>query len=141
MTVSRESTGSPDDQNPLSNAAWEAAASAYAPSGFHVGAAVRTGSGAIYAGCNVENASYPVTLCAERNAIAAAIVAEGPAVAIEEIVVATPDSQNCAPCGMCRQALIEFGPAVRVQFLQNGRLVGTTIAELLPYAFTRADQP
>jgi cytidine deaminase len=135
--------GSPDDHHdPVELAAWNAVASAYAPySDFHVGAAVRTGSGAIYSGCNVENASYAVTLCAERNAVAAAIAAEGSKVSIEEIVVVTPDSGDCAPCGMCRQVLIEFGPALLVRFLQHGRLAEATSAELLPYAFTPSNLP
>jgi cytidine deaminase len=131
-----------EDNDPVEAAAWSAAAKAYVPySHFHVGAAVRTSTRAIYAGCNVENASYSLTLCAERNAVAAAVTAEGPKAAIEEVVVVTPDSKDCAPCGACRQVLIEFGRSLRVRFLQDGKLMEATSGDLMPYAFTDADLP
>jgi cytidine deaminase len=108
---------------------------AYAPySGFRVGAAVRGASGAVYAGCNVENASYPVSMCAERGAIAAAIVA-GETV-LEAVAVVTAQGDPCAPCGMCRQALSEFGPDMEVLLAaDDGRVVRSRLAALLPDAF------
>jgi cytidine deaminase len=108
---------------------------AYAPySGFRVGAAVRTASGAVFAGCNVENASYPVGLCAERSAIAAAVAAgEREVVAV---AVATGRGDPCAPCGMCRQALNEFGPGMDVILAGQGDAVHVrSLRDLLPEAF------
>lgn len=86
---------------------------AYAPySHFAVGAAVRTRLGGLYVGCNVENVSYPVGVCAERNAIAAAVAAEGPGMVVDSIAVVARNSDGpapCSPCGACRQAIQEFG--------------------------------
>ncbi|MBC7807659.1 MAG: cytidine deaminase [Akkermansiaceae bacterium] len=110
---------------------------AYAPySRYHVGAAVRTDSGATFGGCNVENASYGLCNCAERTAIFSA-VATGARV-ITEVVVATDDGGS--PCGACRQVLAEFAPRdapLRVVLINKaGNMVRqTTIAELLPLAF------
>src|SRR4051794_5273042 len=94
-------------------AAREASARAYCPySRFRVGAAVLTEGGAIVAGCNVENASYGLTIGAERVAVSRA-VAEG-ATAIRGVVVFTPTPGPTAPCGACRQVLNEFGPDAEV---------------------------
>ena len=116
-------------------AARAALPNAYAPySGFHVGAAVLGASGAVHAGCNVENASYPVSLCAERGAIAAAVAAGERA--LSAVAVVTEQGDPCPPCGMCRQALSEFGPDLEVVLVAaDGRIVRTRLSTLLPDAF------
>lgn len=108
---------------------------AYSPySGFRVGAAVRTAGGAIVAGSNVENASYSLTLCAERSAAAAAI--SGGARALAAVAVATETAEPVLPCGACRQFLAEFGPELRVVCVGSGpRAVVTSLGELLPGRF------
>lgn len=114
---------------------------AYAPySRLRVGAAVRTRSGAIYRGCNVECASYTLGGCAERAAIAAAVQAEGPGVEVVEVAIHALNSRNQAqiipPCGGCRQMILELGPQARVRFFgEGGRRVELAIADLLPHAF------
>jgi cytidine deaminase len=122
----------------------EAARSAYAPySAFRVGAALLTKAGAVVTGCNVENASFPVGGCAERHAIAAAVMGEGPEMRLAAIAVVALDPLGepvaCAPCGACRQAILEFGADARVIFLagQDG-MVEVAAAELLPGAFSFA---
>ena len=125
-------------------AARETSAKAHATySGVHVGAAIRAASGALYRGCNVENAAYPLGNCAEASAIAAGVAAEGEAFRIAETAVwATgPDGQPLAasPCGGCRQRIREFAVdgAMRVHFPSQGGAVRTaTLDELLPHAFT-----
>jgi cytidine deaminase len=91
-------------------AAREASKNAYAPySNFHVGAAILTGGGALYAGCNVENASYGLAICAERNAAATMVFADPEDREIRLVAVFSPDASPCFPCGACRQVLHEFG--------------------------------
>jgi len=116
-------------------------AKAYAPySRFHVGCAVLSGRGEVYAACNVENASYPVGTCAERNAIAKAIASEGPAFSLASLaLVAYHDGRRvpCSPCGACRQAIAEFGKSANVIFDNgSGSFVSESAAALLPYGFT-----
>lgn len=109
---------------------------AYAPySKFQVGAALRAASGAIYVGCNVENAAYPEGTCAEAGAIAA-MVAAGETVLTEAYVIAG-SAQPVPPCGGCRQKLAEFGAGdVPVTLATtSGVEQQTTLAELLPGAF------
>jgi cytidine deaminase len=121
----------------LIRAAREVSRNAYAPaSRFAVGAAVRTASGAVHRGCNVENASYGLTICAERAAVAAAVAAEGPDVEITAVAVSTDAAGACSPCGACRQVIAELGPAAAVLYLQDGRHVRRPISVLLPDAFT-----
>ena len=119
----------------LKEKAKAAAANAYAPySKFYVGCAILTKSGNIYTGCNVENASYGLTTCAERNAIANAISSEG-AIEIEKVVVYTPTPKATPPCGACRQVINEFGDP-EIHSTCNGTGSNThEIAELLPHAF------
>ena len=94
-------------------AAAQARLNAYAPySGFKVGAAVLTGAGAIFTGCNVENASLGVTICAERAAVAAAIAAGQSDLIAIAIVADAP--QPAMPCGACRQVIAEFNPSIRI---------------------------
>jgi homotetrameric cytidine deaminase len=115
---------------------------AYVPaSHFAVGAALRTASGAIHVGCNVENASYGLTICAERAAVAAAVAAEGPGVEIAAIAVSTDAAATCSPCGACRQVIAELGPRAAVLYQHDGRHVSRAIAELLPDAFTLLSGP
>jgi cytidine deaminase len=125
-----------DDERDLVRAAREVSRRAYAPaSRFAVGAAVRTALGGTFAGCNVENASYGLTICAERAAIAAAVAAEGPGVRITTVAVHA-DDPSCSPCGACRQVIAELGPDAVVVYRHDGRYVRRTLAELLPDAFT-----
>jgi len=107
----------------------------YAPySTFKVSAAVRGDNNQIYTGVNVENASYSLTQCAERTAICTAI-ASG-AKSITEIVVYTPTEHPTAPCGACRQVILEFGPAVKVRSVCDSDLqLNWTLLDLLPQSF------
>ena len=116
-------------------AAIDAAAKAYAPySKFTVGAAVRTRSGRIFCGCNVENASYGLTICAERNAIFQAVAAGE--VDIEEVTIYTPTSVPAAPCGACRQVLNEFNPDALVRsFCDGDEVLIERLSVLLPQSF------
>jgi cytidine deaminase len=116
------------------HAAAEAARSnAYAPySRYAVGAALRTRQGQRFIGVNVENASFSLTMCAERVALGAAIAAgyrDFDAIAI------AADGPTASPCGACRQALAEFAPELRVLFPLDGSLTVMTIEELLPSSF------
>lgn len=123
------------DHGDLIKAARDVSRRAYAPySDFHVGAAVRTLGGEIYAGCNVENASYALTCCAERNAIGRMISAGE--TKFEAIAIYTPTAMPTAPCGACRQVLYEFNPDAVVIFACNGaEMIETTVRDLLPGAF------
>ncbi len=113
-----------------------AAAKAYAPySHFHVGCALLTAQGNIFSGCNVENASYGLTICAERNAIFHAVTEEGPGMKIAALAVIAL-GQEFPPCGACRQVIAEFAsPETAVWFLRDGKPVSMTMAELLPASF------
>jgi len=120
----------------LINAAGAARERAYAPySLFKVGAAILTGEGRYYTGCNVENASYGLSCCAERVALFKA-VSNGER-HFEAIAITAGTDQFCAPCGACRQALAEFNPALKVFMANNkGEFRLQTVAELLPAAFS-----
>jgi cytidine deaminase len=113
----------------------KAAARAYAPySHFHVGAALLAEDGTIFSGCNVENRSFGLTICAERNAVVQA-VAHGKR-SFTALAISTPDSAApVGPCGACRQVLSEFMPPdAPVRFAGSGPdRVDTTMGELLPY--------
>ena len=110
---------------------------AYAPySQFRVGAAVLTELGNVYAGCNVENSAYGLTICAERNAIAAAVTAEGQTMKIRAIAIANAQQVACSPCGSCRQVIFEFGADALVIFQGSQGLVEAPIRQLLPEGFT-----
>jgi cytidine deaminase len=119
----------------LLSKAREAQQNAWAPySNFHVGAAVLSEDGRVFLGCNVENASYGLSVCAERNAIGATVVAGARPVAIAVVAPLL----GCPPCGACRQVLAEFGLEVAV-ILTSGSAPGyvvTTSGALLPGAFT-----
>ena len=127
-----------DDIAMLVEAAKDAMTQAYAPySGFRVGAALLARDGRVFAGCNVENSSFPAGICAERGAIAAA-VANG-ARTFASIVVATEAEQPTPPCGICRQVLIEFAPSLEiVSVTSTGATARWDLRELLPAPFTPA---
>jgi cytidine deaminase len=123
-----------EEHNYLIELANEARRRAYAPySNYHVGAALRTRTGRVYTGVNVENAAYPTTICAERVAVFKA-VSEGER---EFDVIAVVTDNGGSPCGSCRQVLAEFGLETTVLIADGeGRLVRqTTVGELLPEAF------
>lgn len=99
-----------------------------------MGAAVLCADGSVFAGCNVENASYGLTICAERNAVFQA-VAQGQS-RIVAVAIYTPTPNPTAPCGACRQVLNEFGPSATVLCLCDGPdRIETTLDQLLPGAF------
>lgn len=117
-------------------AAGEALKNAYAPySGYRVGAALRTRQGHIFTGCNVENASYGLTICAERAAVAAAVAGEGPEMRIDALAVASDPPAPFAPCGACRQVLLEFGADAAIIFQGRDGLTEARAGELLPQGF------
>lgn len=122
----------------LHEAAENARENAYAPySGFSVGAALRAADGTVITAGNVENASYGLTICAERAAVFRAIAMGH--TSFDAIAVAGP-AETVAPCGACRQVLAEFlAPAANVVFTLDGRLVAVPLSELLPHAFGRKD--
>lgn len=126
-------TETPIDREALVAAAREARQRAYAPySHYQVGSALLTEDGVIFTGCNVENASYPASICAERVAIAKAI-SEGHR-AFRAIAVVT--SNGATPCGICRQVMNEFAPTMLVIVADAERIIGErTVAEFLPDGF------
>ncbi len=111
---------------------------AYAPySGFHIGASLLTAAGNVYDGCNVENASYGLTSCAERNAVVTAVAAEGGSqMQIVVIAIWTNDLSVCPPCGACRQVIAEFGRDAHVIYQSRDGLARRSVAELLPDYFS-----
>lgn len=124
----------------LIEVAKEALQTAYVPySEFPVGAALLTKEGQIFSGCNIENASFGLTNCAERTAIFKA-VSEGQK-EFQHLVVIGQTEQPISPCGACRQVLVEFcQPDMPVTLCNlNGDLKETTIQELLPYSFTEIE--
>jgi len=111
---------------------------AYAPySNFRVGAALLLTDGTIVTGCNVENASYRLTCCAEQTAIAAAVAIRGPEIRIRAIAVANLNDTASQPCGACRQTIHEFSTPGTMVFYPDadGAVAQATIADLLPAAF------
>jgi cytidine deaminase len=109
---------------------------AYAPySKFRVGAAVLLSNGKIFAGCNVENASYGMTNCAERTAIFSAVAQLGPKIEVRAVSVVNDHGVPCSPCGACRQVIYEFGPDATVFFQGAKGPKQAHITELLPEGF------
>jgi cytidine deaminase len=123
----------------LIEAAHRAQAQAYSPySNFAVGAAVLGADGRVFLGCNVENSSFGLTVCAERNAVAAALVAGTRPAAVAVVV----NGKAVAPCGACRQVLAEFDPGMPVVLASatDGHRETTSLDALLPGAF-RFEKP
>ena len=125
-----------ENEQVMIEAAREAGKKAYAPySGFKVGACARGGSGRLYTGSNVENASYGAACCAERVAIFSAVAAGERE--ITHVAIATNDADTVTPCGICRQVMAEFGPHARVLCAgADGNVAIYDAADLLPHAFT-----
>lgn len=123
------------DWEALRAAAADVRSRAYAPySGFAVGAALLAEDGRIFTGANVENASYGLSLCAERSAIAAAVAAGVRRFAA--IAIVAPGPMPASPCGMCRQVLAELPPGFPVRsYTPEGAVLESSVAELLPHAF------
>ena len=122
------------DYNVLIKKAQEVSKNAYAPySNFFVGACVLAESGKTYVGCNVENASYGLAICAERNALANAI-ANGEKM-FSAIAIYSPKMENCLPCGACRQVIFEFGKEIEIVTQIQNEFKVHKISELLPEGF------
>ena len=130
-------TPNPAQLKKMTAVAKKAAGQAYAPySKFRVGAAILTSSGNVYSGCNVENASYGLTNCAERTAIFNAVTAGEKRLKVCCVVVYTPTKTATAPCGACRQVIFEFGPESRViSCCDSQDRIDVSIGALLPGAF------
>jgi cytidine deaminase len=143
MPSSHESPNHPSPLDPaqaadLQQRATAVAYHAYAPySNFRVGAAVLLTDGTIVTGCNVENASFRLTVCAEQAAIAAAVSFHGPKIRIRAIAVANLNDTASQPCGACRQTIHEFSTPETIVFFpaEKGAIAEATIAALLPAAF------
>jgi cytidine deaminase len=123
----------------LLKAAKAAMKKAHAPySKFRVGAAFLTTRGEVFTGCNVENASYGLTNCAERTAIFSAVAKLGGNMRIRAIAVVNDQGVPCSPCGACRQVIYEFGPDATVYFQAKSGWKEVPITELLPEGFRLA---
>ena len=123
---------STDDE--LLRRAREVRGRAYAPySGYAVGAVLEASDGTLFDGCNVENASFPVTLCAERGALSAAVAAGRRE--FRRLALSTSGVGAVAPCGACRQALVEFAPHLEIVSEAGGDVRRWTLDELLPARF------
>jgi cytidine deaminase len=109
---------------------------AHAPySKFRVGAAILLSNGKIFSGCNVENASYGMTNCAERTAIFSAVAQCGPKIEICAVSVVNDQGMPCSPCGACRQVIYEFGPDAMIFFQGAAGRKQAHITKLLPEGF------
>lgn len=126
-----------DQKDQLLKLAQEAQQNAYAPySKFRVGAAVLLENGDIFTGCNVENASYGLTNCAERSAIFAAVSKlGGNNVKIRAVAVVNDHGVPCSPCGACRQVIAEFGPEAILWYQGRSGIQESTMEQLLPDCF------
>ncbi len=126
----------------LVDLAVEARARSYSPySKFAVGAALVCHDGSVYIGANVENASYPLCMCAERNALYGAMMDGKRADDMAALAIVADTEGPCSPCGACRQVISELFPKDAPIYLANlrGDLVETSVEELLPFAFDGDD--
>jgi cytidine deaminase len=120
----------------LERSAMRVMKNAHAPySKFRVGAAILLTNGRVFSGCNVENASYGMTNCAERTAIFTAVAELGPKIEIRAVAVTNDHGIACSPCGACRQVIYEFGPEATVFFQGADGPKQAHIKELLPEGF------
>ena len=127
---------SPKQREELLRQATKVMQHAHAPySNFRVGAAILTAKGEIFSGCNVENASYGMTNCAERTAIFSAVAQSGPDLEILAVAVVNDHGVPCSPCGACRQVIYEFGPEAMVFYQGKNGPKESHITELLPEGF------
>lgn len=123
-------------QKRLVAAATRVMKNAHAPySKFRVGSAILLSNGKIFSGCNVENASYGMTNCAERTAIFAAVAQMGPKIEIRAVAVTNDQGVACSPCGACRQVIYEFGPDAMIFFQGADGPKQAHITQLLPEGF------
>ena len=137
-TAAASNSVSSSTEEKLRAAAEAARENAYCPySHFPVGAALEAEDGRVFVGSNVENAAYPAGLCAERSALAAAIVAG--ARRFRSVVIVSSALHPTPPCGVCRQALVEFAPALDVvSYAASGSAERWSMADLLPAPFMPA---
>lgn len=126
-----------EESSRLLETARRSLAKAYAPySGFRVGAAILTHKGNLFTGCNVENSSFGLTICAERTAVVSAVAQEGgDNLRIRAVAVVNEQGTFCPPCGACRQVIIEFGADAIILLQEGDSLKQVPITELLPGAF------
>jgi cytidine deaminase len=132
----RDKTLPADTHAKLLRSAKKVMKNAHAPySHFRVGAAILLANGKIFSGCNVENASYGMTNCAERTAIFSAVAELGPKIEIRAVSVVNDQGVPCSPCGACRQVIYEFGPDAIIFFPGAHGPKQAHITELLPEGF------
>lgn len=128
------------ERRELMDSAKQASEKAYAPySGFPVGAAISTEGEALHTGCNVENASYGLSICAERNAVAAMTLANPEDRNVKTVAIFSPGAAPCFPCGACRQVLREFGCEEVLVEEPDGTIRSYPFEEILPNSFGPED--
>jgi cytidine deaminase len=136
LSLMRKRTLRADVPARLRRSAMKVMKNAHAPySKFRVGAAIMLSNGMIFSGCNVENASYGMTNCAERTAIFSAVAQLGPKIDIQAVSVVNDQGVPCSPCGACRQVIYEFGPDATIFFQGTDGPRQAHITELLPEGF------
>jgi cytidine deaminase len=136
LSLMRKKTLDADVPARLLRSATKVMRNAHAPySKFRVGAAILLSNGKIFSGCNVENASYGLSNCAERTAIFAAVAELGPKIEIRAVSVVNDQGVPCSPCGACRQVIYEFGPDATIFFQGAKGPKQAHITELLPEGF------
>jgi cytidine deaminase len=131
------------DKNTLAKLAYEASLNSYSPySNFPVGAALVTKDGRIFQGCNIENASYGLTNCAERTCLFTSYAAGVRKQDIEAFALYSKNESMVAPCGACRQVMVELLPVdckIYIAYGKDFKVFETTLEELVPFAFSKED--